>query len=75
MNEWLSIKDRLPECEKNSPKIVLIALYSDIRKMYHISVAEYQRNKFYDYKYNEYIPIDDPYWSIKYWMELPNEPE
>jgi hypothetical protein len=73
-NEWVKCSERLPQPAINAPVIVIVASYSTERKIYHISAAEFQRGKFYD-RYNERMPIDDPYWPITHWMPLPPVPE
>lgn len=70
---WIKIKDELPQSLEKGSIPVLIACYSPLRKIYHIQYAEFQKNNFYD-RYNERIPIEDPYWSITHWMYLPGAP-
>jgi len=74
-DNWISVKEELPELLEKGCEPVLIACYSPERKIYHISSAVFQRGRFYDPTYNEYIPIDDPYWVITHWMHFPEPPK
>ena len=74
MNQWISVKDRLPDAPEQGCTMVIVASYSIERRIYHVMAAEFQRNNFYD-RYNERMPIEDAYWPITHWMALPSAPE
>ena len=74
MNEWIKCSDRLPDNPEKGCIVIIIASYCIERKIWHVSQAEFQKNNFYNL-YNERMSIDDPYWAITHWMELPKPPK
>ena len=70
MNNWINVKDRLPD----NHETILTAAYSHEREIYSVSPASYWDNKFYDCCGDEKL-VDGCYWEITHWMPLPDAPK
>jgi hypothetical protein len=73
MSEWIKCSERMPESPEHGCLPVIIASYSTERKMWNISYAEFQRNRFHN-NFFEILGVDDPYWPITHWQPLPEAP-
>lgn len=74
MNEWISVKDRLPERLSQGFRTYIVASYSPNRKLYSIGAYNWIDNHFSS-SYGEKLEFDDGYWIITHWMPLPEPPE
>lgn len=74
MTKWISVKDRLPERLEQGFRTYIIASFSNMRKMYCVSTADWRNNYFQD-SFGDKILIDDGYWEITHWIPLPAAPE
>ncbi len=74
ISEWINIKNRLPERQREGFTECIIASYSVIRKIYHVCSVYWHDNYFQD-SFGEKISLDDGYWIVTHWMPLPKPPE
>lgn len=70
MNDWINVKDRLPERQREGFTQYIISSYSPQRKISHVSAVYWHDNYFQD-SFGEKMSLDDGYWIITHWMELP----
>ena|ERR1700689_2919563 len=73
-HEWVSIKDGFPEVPKDKGFLgILIASYSELRKIKHVEYGYFKDGNFYD-NCDEQISLEDGYWELTHWMYLPEPP-
>ena len=73
MSEWISVKDRLPECEK-----VLAIFVSDPDTFYNMRADGWFEDTIYScrmYKGKFIIQSHGPCFPATHWMPLPEPPE
>lgn len=69
MNNWISVKDRLPELGD----VVLIAGNGYV----HCGVygSKYYANKWYEVNYDRYGDEEEIYYNVTHWQPLPEPPK
>jgi hypothetical protein len=71
---WISIKDELPDRQPQGFRDYIVAVYSNIRKIYHVGCYSWRDGSFQDI-FGDKILMDDGYWKITHWQPLPLPPE
>ena len=72
--EWIKIKDRMPPTQPVGYITYIVAWWSHIRGIYHVGAIDWADDSFQDVSGNK-ILIDDGYWEITHWMQLPEPPK
>ena len=73
MDNWISVKNRLPDRQAEGYRTYIVASWSHQRKIYSVNAYDW-RDGFFQDCFGDKLLLDDGYWEITHWMALPSPP-